>query len=67
MGGMPGERVLVLVSPGFLTLVEHRQEVTDLLDRAIRGNVVVNAINLLGLAIPGFDVSQRMITQGSRG
>jgi VWFA-related protein len=66
MAGMPGERVLVLVSPGFLTLVEHRQEVTDLLDRAIRGNVVVNAINLLGLAIPGFDVSQRMITQGSQ-
>jgi VWFA-related protein len=60
MASMPGERVLVLVSPGFLTLVEHQQDKTELLDRAIRANVIVNAINLLGLSIPGFDLSQRV-------
>ncbi|MGA2120021.1 MAG: VWA domain-containing protein [Bryobacteraceae bacterium] len=58
MASMPGERVLVLISPGFLTLLEHRQEITDLLDRAIRGDVIVNAINVLGLSVPGLDASQ---------
>jgi VWFA-related protein len=67
MASMPGERVLVLVSPGFLTLVEHQQEKTDLLDRAIRGNVIVNAINLLGLTIPpGFDASQRVYSMAAQ-
>ncbi|MGP8246164.1 MAG: VWA domain-containing protein [Bryobacteraceae bacterium] len=66
MASMPGERVLVLVSPGFLTLVEHQQEKTDLIERAIRGNVIVNAINLLGLAIPGFDASQRVISMSAQ-
>ena len=66
MASMPGERVLVLVSPGFLTLIEHQQEKTDLIERAIRANVIVNAINLLGLAIPGFDASQRVISMASQ-
>lgn len=48
MAGMPGERVLVLVSPGFLTAT-HGKMIDALIDRALRQNVVVNAIDAAGL------------------
>ena len=35
MASMPGQRNLVLVSPGFYTLVEDRDDETKLMDRAI--------------------------------
>jgi len=48
MAGMPGQRILVLVSPGFLTTT-HGQMIDALIDRAVRQNVVVNAIDAAGL------------------
>jgi VWFA-related protein len=51
LSGMPGQRVLVLVSPGFLVTVSTRGA-TDLLDRANRANVVINTIDARGLYTP---------------
>ena len=58
---MPGNRNLVLVSPGFLLTMNHRTDEYDVLDRAIRANVVVNTIDMRGLftIIPGGDASDR--------
>ena len=59
ISAMPGQRNVVLVSPGFLVL-EQRTEESDLMDRAIRGNVTINTLNARGLyaIVPGGDASQ---------
>lgn len=56
----PGKRNLVLVSPGFLLTMNHRTDENDVLERAIRSNVVVNTIDMRGLfaTIAGGDASQ---------
>jgi len=56
----PGKRNLVLVSPGFLLTMNHRTDENDVLERAIRSNVVVNTIDMRGLFanIAGGDASQ---------
>jgi len=58
---MPGSRNLVLASPGFLLTLETRPEETDVLERAIRANVTINAIDMRGVFTnaPGGDSSQR--------
>ncbi|MGE5646406.1 MAG: VWA domain-containing protein [Acidobacteriota bacterium] len=56
----PGRRSIVLISPGFLTPSQW-QEKSEIIDRAIRANVVVSALDARGLyaLIPGGDASQR--------
>jgi VWFA-related protein len=58
---MPGNRNLVLVSPGFLLTRDTRSDEYDVLERAIHANVVVNTIDMRGLfaIIPGGDVSDQ--------
>jgi VWFA-related protein len=58
---MPGNRNLVLVSPGFLLTRDHRTDEYDVLERGIRANVVVNTIDMRGLftIIPGGHASDR--------
>ncbi len=58
---MPGNRNLVLVSPGFLLTRDTRSAEYDVLERAIHANVVVNTIDMRGLfaMIPGGDVSDQ--------
>jgi VWFA-related protein len=58
---MPGNRNLVLVSPGFLLTMNHRTDESDVLERAVRANVVVNTIDMRGLftVIPGGHASDR--------
>jgi len=60
LSATPGNRNLVLVSPGFLVTRDHRTDEYDVLERAIRANVVVNTIDMRGLftSIPGGDASQ---------
>jgi VWFA-related protein len=60
LSGMPGSRNLVLVSPGFLLTRDHQADEYDVIDRAIRANVIVNTIDMRGLftTIPGGDASQ---------
>jgi len=48
---MPGERVMVLVSPGFLPTTLW-SDISGLIDRATRANVVINTIDARGLYTP---------------
>ena len=48
MAAMPGQRIVVLVSPGFLTPQE-QQDRDEVLDRAIRANVLINSLDARGL------------------
>jgi len=47
LANMPGQRVLVLVSPGFLTTTL-QSEASDMVDRATRANIVINTIDARG-------------------
>lgn len=60
LSAMPGRRNLVLVSPGFLLTRDSRTGEYDLLDQAIRADVVVNTIDMRGLfaVIPGGSADQ---------
>ncbi len=49
----PGSRSIVLVSPGFLTqTVDTRQALAELIDRALRSDIVVNSLDVRGLTTP---------------
>jgi VWFA-related protein len=64
---MPGNRNLVLVSPGFLLTINHRTGESDVLERAVRANVVVNTIDMRGLftIIAGGHASDRPYATGA--
>ncbi len=50
---MPGSRSIVLISPGFLTqTVDTRQALAELIDRALRSDIVVNTLDVRGLSTP---------------
>ena len=51
LASMPGQRVLVLVSPGFLSTTL-QSEASEMVDRATRANVVINTIDARGLYTP---------------
>jgi VWFA-related protein len=51
LAAMPGQRIMVLVSPGFIVTLQTR-EGTDLVDRANRANIVINTIDARGLYTP---------------
>ena len=56
--GMPGQRSIILVSPGFLT-PDLEYEYYDLVDQALRAQVVINSLDARGLyaPVPGGDAS----------
>ena len=54
LASMPGQRVLVLVSPGFIPSTL-QSDVSEMVDRATRANIVINTIDARGLYTP--DVS----------
>jgi len=58
MSTMPGRRNIVLVSPGFLTLNDVLSDVTDSIERAIRANVLVSALDARGLYTAAPDITQ---------
>jgi len=51
MASAPGQRIVVLVSPGFITPYLE-QEVADIIDYALRENVIVSAVDARGLYVP---------------
>src|SRR5712692_844925 len=51
LANMPGQRVLVLVSPGFIPSTL-RSEASEMVDRATRANIVINTIDARGLYTP---------------
>lgn len=63
MSAMPGQRNIVLVSPGFLTPFDLLPDTTDVIDHAIRANVIISALDARGLyaITPGGDASQRTV------
>ncbi len=60
MAGAPGQRILVVISPGFFTLDPiYFPDKQDILDRAIRANVIINGLDARGLYTdPSFDASR---------
>ena len=51
MTSLPGQRIMVLVSPGFI-LSTLQSEFSDMVDRATRANIVINTIDGRGLYVP---------------
>lgn len=62
---MPGQRSIVLVSPGFIT-PQLEFEYTDIIDRAVRSQVVISALDARGLyTIDSLgDISNRSMALG---
>jgi VWFA-related protein len=60
LAAMPGQRSIILVSPGFLTLADLHQDKTEIIDHAIRANVIISTLNARGLytIVPFGDPSQ---------
>ena len=59
MSAMPGQRTIILSSPGFITNFDVQQDKTDLMDRAIRANVIISSVDARGLYTdPEFDASR---------
>jgi VWFA-related protein len=52
LAGMPGQRVMVFVSPGFFVTSMLTLESSSLIDRANRANIVINTIDARGLYTP---------------
>ena len=59
LGTMPGERVMVLASPGFLLSMQFLDEM-GIIDRANRAGIVINTVDARGLYTPDLlgDISQ---------
>jgi VWFA-related protein len=59
---LPGQHSVIFLSPGFL-LYNLETEIDEITDRALRSNVVINALDPRGLytIIPGGDVTQQNV------
>lgn len=59
MSVVPGQRTLVLVSPGFLT-PDLEYDYYELIDSALRGQIIISSLDARGLyvVVPNGDVSQ---------
>jgi VWFA-related protein len=53
MASVPGQRIVVLISPGFIT-PEFESEVTDIIDHALRENVIISTLDARGLYTPSW-------------
>lgn len=57
---MRGRRSIVLVSPGLLTVESDlEQRVTELIDEAIKSDIILNALDVRGLYTTGVDATNR--------
>lgn len=60
MASLPGQRTLILVSPGFLTMTpEARSLESHLIDLAAQSNVTISALDARGLYTTALDSSER--------
>jgi VWFA-related protein len=59
LAGMPGERVMLMVSPGFQLASQYSNE-TGIIERANHANIVINTLDTRGLYTPetGADISR---------
>jgi VWFA-related protein len=60
MAGTPGQRIIVMISDGFCTIDPvYSADKQDILDRAIRANVIISGLDARGLwTDPTFDASR---------
>jgi VWFA-related protein len=58
----PGQRTIILVSPGFIRTNDQLQDETAIIDRAIRANVTISALDARGLYTDAPDISKRMLS-----
>jgi VWFA-related protein len=58
MAAMPGQRTIILLSSGFLTLAEHSTAKSEVMDRAIKANVLINALDARGLYTDSPDITR---------
>jgi VWFA-related protein len=62
MSGVPGQRTIVLASPGFVT-PEQQQDKSEIIDRAIKARVTISTLDARGLYTdPALDVAQRTLS-----
>lgn len=59
MSVLPGNRTIVMVSPGFFMTEDHRLNENDIFDKAIRAGVTINTLDIRGLYTFGVDASSR--------
>jgi VWFA-related protein len=59
MAAMPGQRSIILVSGGFITLMEHATDKSEIMDRAIRSSVLINALDARGLYTENPDITRQ--------
>jgi VWFA-related protein len=61
MSSLPGQRIVVLASPGFLTLGDLRSDEFDIVDRAVRSSVIINSLDARGLYVvnPAGEIDER--------
>lgn len=65
MDKLPGQRTLILVSPGFLSLAtESLDAESNLLDAAAESNVTISALDARGLYVGETDASQHIAGSG---
>lgn len=58
LAAMPGQRSLVLASPGFFVPFTGQTDITEVINRAIRAKVVISSLDVRGIwAPPEFDAS----------
>ena len=63
MSVLPGQRVIVMMSPGFYLLPSMHQPAVEVVDRATKENVVINAIDARGLYVSSvYDASNAPTT-----
>jgi VWFA-related protein len=67
MGTVPGQRTIVLISSGFLVLDDRHNEETAVIERAIRSNIVIGALDARGLPVSTMlgDASQPGVNAGT--
>jgi VWFA-related protein len=59
MSALPGQRVIVMMSPGFFVTPSMRES-SELIDRATKANIVINTIDARGLYVSSvYDVANR--------
>jgi len=58
MNAMPGQRIVMMISPGFLTRADQLQEESDLIDRAIKAGVTISALDARGLYTDAPDITR---------
>ena len=62
MAAMPGQRTLLLASPGFIRTQDQFQDEGSLIDLAIHSGVIVNALDARGLYTNMPDIASRVIS-----